>query len=380
MGKDKITVVQMLPELNSGGVERGTLELGAFLAEKGHRSIVISGGGRLVEQLEKEGSQHVNWQVGKKSLSTFKYILPLRRLLLEEKVDILHLRSRVPAWVGYLAWKSIPKDKRPKLVTTFHGFYSVNWFSAIMARGEKVIAISRTIADHIKLNYDISEERIEIIFRGVDSAVFSPETVNEDRTKELKEKWAVAKDSSPIILLPGRITPLKGHDVFINALSMISDQQWTAIILGDPAENPRHTAVLEKLIEEKGLSGRVKFVGHCHDMPSAYWLTDIVVSATSTKPEAFGRVAIEAAAMARPVIASAHGGSLETVLPGETGWLVKPGDKDELAQALRTALADRDLCQKLGINARTMVENNFSKNRMCEGTFALYRTLLARGD
>ena len=145
-----LTVVQMLPELEGGGVERGTLELGKYLAEHGHRSLVISAGGRLVGQLEREGSKHIPWNVGSKSPICLKYILPLRRLLQKEQVDVLHLRSRMPAWVGYLAWKSLPKSKRPALVTTFHGFYSVNSYSAIMTKGDGIIAVSESIKKHIQ--------------------------------------------------------------------------------------------------------------------------------------------------------------------------------------------------------------------------------------
>jgi len=372
MGNNKITVVQMLPDLHSGGVERGTLELGAFLSEKGHRSIVISGGGRLVKQLEAEGSRHVNWQVGEKSLSTFRYILPLRRLLLEQKVDILHLRSRVPAWVGYLAWKSLPASQRPKLVTTFHGFYSITRFSAVMTRGEKVIAVSRTIADHIKENYAIDHSKIIIIPRGVDTEEFDPANIPSNRLDDLSAKWGITDDNRPVILLPGRITPLKGHEIFFKALEKFKDLSWLAVVVGDTAENPRHMAALEKMVREKDLQERVKFVGHCDDMPAAYLLSDLVISATHTTPESFGRTAVEASAMGKPVIASAHGGSMETVLPGKTGWLTRPGDSEDLAATIREALKDKQLRQRLGEQGRKRVLERFTVETMCDHTIKLY--------
>jgi glycosyltransferase involved in cell wall biosynthesis len=377
MNRNKITVVQMLPELHSGGVERGTLELGAFLTEKGHRSIVISGGGRLVKKLEEEGSQHVNWQVGKKSLATFRYILPLRRLLLEEKVDILHLRSRVPAWVGYLAWKSIPRDKRPRLVTTFHGFYSINWFSAVMTKGEKVIAISRIIADHIKENYQVPAEKITTIHRGVDTDSFNPALVSKDRTQSLQEQWGGAGASAPVIMLPARISPWKGHDILIKALGGLKDFPWTAVLIGDTAENPRITENLKNILQEYQLADRIKFVGHCDDMAAAYMLADIVVSAASTEPEAFGRVSVEASAMGKPIIASAHGGSMETVLPEKTGWLVKPNDVEDMRLALREAISDVDLRKRMGQQGIDWVGENFTVAGMCEKTLELYNKLLA---
>ena len=376
MGRNKITVVQMLPELNSGGVERGTLELGAFLVKKGHRSIVISGGGRMVAQLEKEGSHHINWQVGKKSLSTFKYILPLRRMLLEEKVDILHLRSRVPAWVGYLAWKSLPADRRPRLVTTFHGFYSINRFSAVMTKGERVIAISRFIAKHIRKNYHVSDKKMVIIHRGVDTEAFDPGKVSKERIALIEQQWQLTDAKPPIIMLPGRISPWKGHDILIKALADLRDLPWTSVFIGDTAENPRITENLKDMLHEYQLLDRVKFVGHCSDMPAAYMLADIVISAASTEPEAFGRVAVEAGAMGKPVIATAHGGSLETVLPDKTGWLVKPNDANSLSVALGEAIVDNELRQKLGRQGKDWVRNNFTIASMCEKTLALYENLL----
>lgn len=373
----KIKVIQMLPELNSGGVERGTLELGSFLSEKGHQSTVISGGGRLVPRLEQEGSSHITWPVGKKRPATFKYILPLRKLLLDQKIDILHLRSRVPAWLGYLAWKTMPPSKRPTLVTTFHGFYSINKYSAIMTKGEKVIAISRLIAEHIKENYHIPEEKIVTIHRGVDTDAFDPAIVSEERLAILRKQWQIDDDQSPFIVLPGRISPWKGHDILIRALAELKDFAWTAVFIGDTAENQRISSNLRDMLCEYQLTDRVKFVGHCDDMPAAYLLADIVISAASTEPEAFGRVAVEAAAMGKPIIASAHGGSLETVLPGKTGWLVKPNDAKGLSEALAQAIPDDDLCRKLGKQGQAWVRDNFTVAGMCEKTLALYEELLS---
>ncbi len=159
-----IKVVQMLPDLVSGGVERGTLEVGKYLSDHGHDSLVISGGGRLVPQLEREGSTHLTWhQIGEKSPRCLRYFFPLRKLLVEEKIDILHLRSRLPAWIGYLAWKSLPENKRPALVCTFHGFHSINKYSSIIAKGEKVIAVSKAIKQHIKDAYHVSPVRIHLV-------------------------------------------------------------------------------------------------------------------------------------------------------------------------------------------------------------------------
>lgn len=375
----KITVVQMLPELESGGVEMGTLELGAFLAEQGHRSIVISGGGRMVAQLEKEGSRHVKWRhVGEKSPRCLKYIIPLRNLMLREKVDILHLRSRLPAWVGYLAWKSMPEKRRPRLITTFHGFYSVNAYSAIMTRGEKVIAISKVIEDHMKKEYGIPDDRIEVITEGIDAKLFSPDAVSRDRVESLRSKWGV-EPGVPIIMLPGRITRLKGHDVFIKALKKIENMKWTAVCVGELDDKSPFYSELMSIIKQTGLQKRVRFAGNESDMPAACKLADIVVSA-SRKPESFGRTSVEAQAMEKTVIATAHGGSLETVLHKKTGWLVTPDDADSMADALSQAVNNLHSNNEMGMQAKIWVNENFTLERMCRETLDLYKNLLSLGD
>ena len=375
-----IAIVQMLPELHSGGVERGTLELGKYLVEQGHRSMVISGGGQMVEQLEAEGSQHVQWPVGKKSLSSLKYIARVRKLLIREKVDILHLRSRLPAWIGYLAWKGIDKNSRPKLVTTFHGFYSINAYSAVMAKGERVIAISSTIKEHIMAHYRVPAEKISLIYRGVDKAVFDPTAVAQTRIDALLTEWVVERSSGPLILLPGRITSWKGQDVFLKSLARLVHLDWTAICVGELREDSAYTRSVLALLDQLQLRDRVKFTGVCRDMAAAYLAADVVVSASSKEAEAFGRVAIEAQAMGRPVIATAHGGSLETVLPNRTGWLVTPDNEDSLAKAIQAALEDRDLLLRYGAAGRKWVMDNFTTDIMCEKTVSLYNELLGQSS
>ena len=372
----RLTVVQMLPELEGGGVERGTLEVGRYLAEKGHRSIVISGGGRLVPQLEKEGSSHLSWNVGSKSPVCLRYILPLRSLLKREKVDILHLRSRMPAWIGYLAWKTLPAHRRPVLVTTFHGFYSVNAYSAIMTKGMAVIAVSESIRKHIYEHYG-KKNGVRLIFRGVDTEQFAPENVEKERVERLRRQWGISADR-PVIMLPGRITRLKGQAVFIKALSLLRHEDFQAVLVGDTKENPGFVEELNALVQELGLVGKVRMVGHCTDMAAAFLLADIVVSASSSEPEAFGRTSVEAMAMGRPVIATAHGGSLETVLDGETGWLVRPSDSEDMARALDEALSfDRDRLAGLGLQGKERVRKNFTTTSMCLQTETLYRQLIA---
>lgn len=369
-----LSVVQMLPELDSGGVERGTLEIGRYLAGRQHRSFVISGGGRLVGQLEAEGSRHVGWQVGAKSPLTLKYVLPLRRLLKNEQIDILHLRSRMPAWIGYIAWKSLPKKYRPTLVTTFHGFYSVNRYSAIMTKGEGIIAISKSIERHIREAYGV-RKGIKLIFRGVDKDIFDPSATDPARVEQLRTAWNI-DGTKPLIILPGRLTRLKGQDVFIRALAQMSTTRYQALLIGDIKDNPKFTEELMALIGEYQLADRLSLVGYCDDMPAALMLADIVVSASSNEPEAFGRTTIEAMAMGKAVVATAHGGSLETVTPGQTGWLVRPGDATDLARALDEALHSAERRAAFGRAGRELVNRTFTMKQMCEETEALYRELV----
>ena len=372
---DILSVVQMLPELDSGGVERGTLEIGKYLADNQHRSFVISGGGRLVSQLEEEGSRHINWQVGSKSPLILKYFFPLRRFLKKEKIDILHLRSRMPAWVGYMAWKSLPKKERPALVTTFHGFYSVNSYSAIMTKGTGIIAISKSIEQHIKNAYGV-KQGIELIFRGVDKDKFDPVSVSESRIERFRQGWHLSGDK-PVIMLPGRLTRLKGQDLFIRALSLLQNSQYHAVLVGDTEDNPGFTDELFDLIQSLGLEKNCFMVGHCDDMPAALMLADIVVSASSNEPEAFGRTTIEAMAMGKPVIATAHGGSLETVTPGKTGWLVTPGVAQDLARAMEEALSNPETMIRYGIAGKEAVNSKFTMKTMCDRTMVLYRKLIS---
>lgn len=371
----QLTIVQMLPDLDEGGVEAETVETAAYLSKNGHRSMVISAGGRMVSALEKAGSRHVSWRyIGEKSPRCLTYLIPLRRLLIREQVDVLHLRSRLPAWIGFLAWKSLPSEKRPRLLTTFHGFYSVNAYSAIMTRGEQVMAVSKTIAKHITTAYGTPKEKITIIYGGFDETLFDPEKVDAARTDRLKTSWGLDTGATPLILLPGRITRLKGHEMFIQSLKQIRHIPWTAVCAGDTRENADLVEELRDRARAANLEDRIKFVGHCDDMPAAMLLADVVVSA-SIKPESFGKTAVESQAMGTPVIATAHGGSLETVVNRETGWLVQPGDDISMADALQEAITDRPISRRLGEQGKKRVSERFTSAIMLEKTVAVYQAL-----
>lgn len=374
---ERITVMQVLPELEGGGVERGTLEMGRYLVEQGHHSLVVSAGGRLVDQLEEERSQHIKIPVGSKSPLALLCLWPMRRQLRKQKVDILHLRSRMPAWVGLVASKTLPKAKRPIIVTTFHGFYSVNEYSAIMTRGEVVIAVSEGIRDHIREQYNISD-KVVLIYRGVDQNQFDPDKLDMREAEKLKNKWNI-DDRLPVIMLPGRLTFWKGQDYFLKALALVKNQNYQAVLVGDLSDNPGLVEELTKIIDEHNLGEKVKMVGYCADMPTAYSLADLVVSASSREPEAFGRTTVEAMAMAKPVIATAHGGSLETVVHGQTGWLVNPADAQDMAKAIDLFLDLNDQQRKeIGKAGQKRAFKNFTTRAMCSATLAVYKRLLEK--
>ncbi len=369
----KLNIVQVLPELDEGGVEGETLDLANYLADMGHHSVVISAGGRMVKQLEESKGVHVTWpHIGEKSFRCLKYIRQLRNYILQEKVDILHLRSRLPAWIGYMAWKSLPHLMRPTLVTSFHGFYSINCYSTIMTKGERVIAVSNVIVDHILKNYKVDRSQIELIHGGCNTKIFDPAMVTEARKELLKKRWKLPDDGTPIIILPGRLTQWKGQDVFVDALEKIRDLDFLALCIGEPDENSAYVKRLKEKIKKFAIQDKVKLVGHCADMPAAFSIADLVVSASSSQPEAFGKIAIEAMAMAKPVLSTRHGGSLETIRENETGWFVPPSNPEKMAEVIKEVLFDKKKLRSTGETGRKWVLENFTALRMCEKTLDLY--------
>jgi glycosyltransferase involved in cell wall biosynthesis len=314
-------VIQILPELNAGGVERGTLEVGKYLVDQGHESLVISNGGRLVEQLETEGSRHITLPVHQKRLSSLKQVKVLRKLFEDEKPDILHLRSRLPAWLAYLAWRKMDPTTRPRLVTTVHGMYSVNLYSKIMTRGEAVICVSNSVKDYVLKNYpDVPEKKLTVIHRGVDPAQFpygfQPDPVWLSEWQQHYPQLA----GKYVITLPGRITRWKGQLDFIQVIATLKSRGLPVhgLLVGDP--HPKKLDFLEEVkteIQVTGLSNDITLVGHRSDLREIMAISDVVVS-LSTDPEAFGRVSLEALALGKPVAGYDHGGvheQLEVLLP-----------------------------------------------------------------
>ena len=312
-------VVQILPELNAGGVERGTLEVGKYLVDQGHESIVISNGGRLVTQLETEGSRHITLPVHKKRLSSLKQVKVLRRLFEEERPDILHLRSRLPAWLAWLAWRKMDPQTRPRLVTTVHGFYSVNAYSRIMIKGEQVICVSKSVKDYVLKNYpDVPENKLSVIHRGVDPLEYyldyqpSPAWLASWQSEhpQLAGKF--------IITLPGRITRLKGHEDFLKVIAGLKDTEYHALIIGGAHPNKiEYLDQIKELARTMGVADKITFTGHRSDLKNIFSVSSVVFSLTQ-KPESFGRTTLEALSLGKPVIGYDHGGVgeiLDTLLP-----------------------------------------------------------------
>jgi glycosyltransferase involved in cell wall biosynthesis len=372
------TVLQVLPALgSSGGVERGTVEIAEAIVEAGGRAIVASAGGARARELARVHAEHVTLPLHSKNpVVMYNNIARLAALIRNENVDLIHARSRAPAWSAYFAARRTDRA----FVTTFHGTYNAGNFlkrhyNAIMTRGERVIAISAFIAGHLRRIYGVPANRIRIIPRGVDLYRFDPAQVSAERVIQLANDWRLT-DGMPVIMLPGRLTRWKGQGVFIEAVAKLQRRDLRCLIVGGDQGRTEYRSELESLVEKHDLGEVVRIVDHCDDMPAAYMMADVVVSA-STDPEAFGRVIVEAQALGRPVIATDHGGATETVIEGETGWLVEPGKVAPLADALKHVLSlDEAARTALSETAIANVRDNFSKQAMCEKTLEVYNDIL----
>ena len=372
------TILQVLPALDSGGVERGTVEIVEALTARGWTALVASHGGRLVAAVERAGGRHIALPLQtKQPWAIWRNAGRLAGVIRGQGVDLVHARSRAPAWSAWLAcrWTGVP------FVTTYHGAYSEQgWgkrrYNSIMARGTRVIAASGFIADLVRRQHGVTEDRLRLIPRGIDPAVFDPANIAGDRVARLARDWSIP-EAATVILLPARVSRWKGQSVLIAALRLLRRPDLFVVFVG--SDQGRHAYVRSLLDEAKalGVEGQIKLAGHCADMPAALMLADIVVSA-STEPEAFGRAVIEAQAMERVVIAAGHGGAAETVQHGETGLLVKPGDAGALAKAIALVLAWPEAERRaMGTRARTSVLKRYTVSAMQQATLAVYEEVLA---
>jgi glycosyltransferase involved in cell wall biosynthesis len=377
--------LQVLPELGTGGVERGTIEVAQALVAEGWRALVASGGGLHEHELSRVGAEHITLPLASKSpLVMSRNADALADLISKESVSLVHARSRAPAWSAYWAAK---RTLRP-FVTTFHGVYGLGPFgikalyNRVMTYGEPVIAISNFISAHLEREYGVNPERIRVIPRGVDLEAFNPLAVTSARMVKLASDWRLP-DDGPVVMLPGRLTSWKGQDLLIDALAFLLKSQrlpqgLRCLMIGPGSPGSSYRQRLESKLKATGLDGYVQIIDNCRDIVAAYMVTDVVVSA-STRPEAFGRVVAEAQAMGRPVVAPSHGAAPEILIPGVTGWLFTPGDAPSLAGALLQALSlpasQRDL---LAQQARAHVVENFDRFAMTTATLAVYEEVLLR--
>ena len=363
-------VVQALPALDSGGVEQGVLEVGAALVAAGHESIVVSAGGRLVGPLEEAGSRHVRRDIGRKSLATLLRAPALRRWLANERPDILHVRSRLPAWVAWRAWRAMPAHARPRFVTTVHGLYSPGAYSAVMTRGERVIAVSDTARAYVLANYPkAGTANLVRIHRGVDKSRFH-------RGFRPAPEWlATWRRDYPdlagklLVTLPGRLTRLKGHHDFIDMLDAARAKHPNVVGLivgGADAKRQRYKAELQRR------GGPVVFTGHRDDLREILAVSAAAVS-LSTHPESFGRAVLEALSLGTPVVGYAHGGVGELLASVFPPGQAAPGDSADAARVLCRILDDQAA-------ARGAVrDHDFTVQRMCAETLMLYEEIVRQG-
>ncbi|MCC6759230.1 MAG: lipopolysaccharide heptosyltransferase II [Candidatus Omnitrophica bacterium] len=356
-------VLQILPELNVGGVETGTVDFAKYLKEKGHHSVVVSHGGPLVQELSIAGVTHYTLPVHKKSFFTaWNCVKSLRDIIVTEKIDIVHARSRVPAWIAFFACRKTPAE----FLTTCHGYYSKHFFSEIMGWSKLIIVPSQVIGRHMVDDFKVAAENIRCIPRSVDLQRFN--IPRDDKGNK----------ASPVISIVGRITPLKGHTYFLKAMAQVLRKlpQAKIWIIGDvPVGKENYREELQVLARRLGIYDSVEFLGTRKDVPQLLAKTDVLVMSTIV-PEAFGRVILEAQAVGVPVVATSVGGVVEIIDHEQTGLLVMPKDSDAMAEATLRILGDKKLAQKFVAAARLKIENKFLLRHMADSTIKVYEELL----
>lgn len=371
-------VMQIIPELGPGGAEQGCIDVAQALVQAGARALVVSAGGPRVGEIIRAKAEFIPMPVHSKNpWEMYCNIGRIRRLITAWNVDIVHVRSRAPAWSAYYACKGT----NAHFMTTVHAPYNQggsfkNAYNSIMTKGERVIVISNHVGRYVTENFNVDPKRLRLIHRGIALDRFHPTMVGMQRMATLLRDWRI-EDGAQIILLPGRITRWKGHHVLLEAMARLQRPDVFCVLLGSDQGRTEYRAELEAQIERLNLTGQVRIIDHCNDMPAAYMISTVIVSA-STDPEGFGRIPVEAQAMGRPIIATDHGGAQETIVRGETGWLIPPGDSGAMAEALRQALALTPQ-QRAVLATKSMnhVAMNFTREKMCDDTLSVYAELLA---
>jgi glycosyltransferase involved in cell wall biosynthesis len=376
----KIRLLQVIPRLDVGGAETSCKDIAKFIANQNYFSSILCSAGEQIKNIDQKKVKVFRFPVHSKSIFLiFFNIFVILFIVLFYKINIIHVRSRAPAWSCYFVSKllSLP------LITTFHGTYNFNnslkkFYNSVMLRGNLVIAGSKFIFDHIKKNYNYTKN-IFLVPRGIDINYFSRKNSNIENANDIRMRWGVSSNSF-LILLPGRLTFWKGQFLFLNTLLFLKQQNLlnniSAIILGDDQGRTEYREYLINFIREHRLADNVKIISHEYFMPSAYNACDLVLSA-SIEPEAFGRIVIEAQAMEKPILASNIGGSNETIVDGQTGWLFKSDDEKDLANLIiEISKKDKNFLTDLGAKGRANVINNHTVEQMCSKTLEIYKSLV----
>lgn len=376
------TLLQVTPELETGGAEQTTIDVAHAVVAQGGKALVATRGGRMAARLEADGGRLAQMPAQSKNpLVMLGNAARLIDLIRREKVSLVHARSRAPAFSALWAAHAT----QVPFVATYHGVYNAKsglkrWYNAVMTKGAMVIANSEYTREHVIREHGVSADKVVAIPRGVDLSRFEPGVVSADRIETLRKAWGVAPDERRLkVLLAGRLTRWKGQGLLVQAVALLKARGEDKVLLllaGDDQGRKGYRAELEAAIAQAGLEDAVKLVGHCDDMPAAYILADLAI-APSLEPEAFGRTAVEPQVMGRPVIAADHGAARETVVPGETGWLVAPGDAEAWAAALlEAANIGASGRQSMGQAARLRARRLYSVDAMCEATLKVYARVL----
>ncbi len=380
----KIKILQVIPKLGYGGAETGCFDLAHYLHEHNCKSYIVTSGGPLLKYINKKKVKILRLPVQSKNpILIFVNSILLTLIIFFLNVDIVHARSRAPAWSCLIATKLT----RRKFVTTFHGTYNFKsdlkkWYNSVMVRSDLIIAGSNFIFSHIKENYSkylSNKKKFLVIFRGINTDYFNPKKIKESDKNLLKKKWNIT-DEKKIVLLPGRLTEWKGQEMFIEAISLLkknlSELEFIAVILGSDQGRKIYKKKLIRLVEQHRLSGNVIFVDHLELMPIAYEISTVVVS-SSIEPEAFGRVSVEAQSMEKPIIASNIGGSNETIINDKTGFLFEAGDSKNLSEKLKEVLNLSELTLNgIGAEGRKNIIAKFNVEKMCNTTYSEYKKLI----
>jgi glycosyltransferase involved in cell wall biosynthesis len=379
-----LKVLQVIPKLGYGGAETGCYDIAHYLPENDCGSFIVTSGGELLKFIDKKKVKIIKLPVHSKNpLIIFINFLALVAIILVKNISIVHARSRAPAWSCLLAAKITGR----KFVTTFHGTYNFNnkikkFYNSVMVRSDLIIAGSNFIFSHIKDNYTKylnAKKKLLVIFRGINVDYFDPTTKLDSDEKKLLKKWQIEKDKK-IILLPGRLTGWKGQEVFIEAINLVNIElgyeAFYAVILGSDQGRDLYKKKLIRITEQHRLNNQVKFIDHCNDMALAYKVSNIVISA-SIEPEAFGRVAVEAQSMEKPIIASDIGGSNETIIDEKTGFLFESNNAKSLSKKILKVLSmDETLLQSIGKEGRKNIIQKFNVEKMCFSTYSEYKRIL----